>query len=637
MQVVDSEGYLKVKLVGGPVGPFVPYTGATANVDLGEYELKAGQLTLDTSPTGTAVVGTTRWNNTLGSSETTLKGGSVILKNGVDLVARVVNKVTPNATLTKANYTAVRVSGAQGQRLAVAYAQANSDANSADTIGLVIETIATNQEGFIMTVGQIEGVNTTGSLQGETWADGDVLYLSPTTPGALTNIKPTGLTGHIVVMGYVEYAHVNNGKIYVKIMNGWELDELHNVYINPATLANNNILQYDSADQLWKNQVLSTGLTVGTTPISSGTIGRVLFQGTGNVLQQSSSLFWDSTNNRLGIGTSSPFGSFDVRDGDIFATISSNANLRSRLTYQGLYVSRVTDGTYPERIISTASFWEYHSRNAHVFYRDGSPLMQLGSTGLAAFISLNTTGNVLINTTTDAGFRLDVNGTARVQGNATVQSLLVPTTNLYDIGTLGVRFRDGYFKGILLATEMYAEQFRFAATNYKILNVGGTQIAQWFGTGNLLIQNGGTFTDAGFRLDVNGTARVSGNLTFGFNTTYITTSSTGGGINAGINTFFNNGAVWIDDTSVRALDITYNNGIKIANTTRYPLSLGTSSKAVASAQLEMVSTTQGFLPPRMTQTQRNAIASPAIGLEIYQTDATEGKYIYKSSGWTYIG
>jgi hypothetical protein len=108
MQVVDSEGYLKVKLVGGPVGPFVPYTGATANVDLGEYEIKAGQFTLDTSPTGTAVVGTTRWNNTIGSSETTLKGGSVILKNGVDLVARVVNKVTPNTTLTKAGYAAVR-------------------------------------------------------------------------------------------------------------------------------------------------------------------------------------------------------------------------------------------------------------------------------------------------------------------------------------------------------------------------------------------------------------------------------------------------------------------------------------------------------------------------------------------------
>jgi nitrogen fixation protein len=242
----------------GGGGSYVPYTGATGNVDLGEFELKAGQLSLDTTPTGTAAVGTTRWNDAIGSSETTLKGGSVILKNGVDLVARVVNKVTPNTTLTKANYPAVRVSGAQGQRLAVAYAQANNDNNSADTIGLVIETIATNQEGFVMTVGQLEGVNTTGSLQGETWADGDVLYLSPTTAGRLTNIKPTGLTGHIVVMGYVEYAHAIHGKIYVKIMNGWELDELHNVYINPGTLANNNLLQYDSADQLWKNKSLSS-------------------------------------------------------------------------------------------------------------------------------------------------------------------------------------------------------------------------------------------------------------------------------------------------------------------------------------------------------------------------------------------
>jgi len=230
-------------------GGYVPYVGATEDVDLGEWELKAGQIELDQSPTGTAGVAVTRWNNTLGSTETTLKGGSVVLKNGVDLVARVVNKVTPNATLTKAAYQAVRVSGAQGQRLAVAYAKADADANSADTIGLVIETIPTNQEGFIITVGQIEDINTTGSLQGETWADGDVLYLSPTTAGRLTNIKPTGATGHIVVMGYVEYSHAIHGKIYVKIMNGWELDELHNVYItNPTGGAS---LEYQSSTSLW--------------------------------------------------------------------------------------------------------------------------------------------------------------------------------------------------------------------------------------------------------------------------------------------------------------------------------------------------------------------------------------------------
>jgi nitrogen fixation protein len=232
----------------------VPYTGATADVDLGEYELKAGQIELDTTPTGTAGVAVTRWNDTIGTSETTLKGGSVILKNGVDLVARVVNKVTPNTTLTKAAYQVVKISGAQGQRLAVNLAQANNDNNSADTLGIVTETIATNQEGFIITVGQLENINTTGSLQSETWTDGDVLYLSPTTAGAITNVKPNGSTGHIVVLGYVEYAHSVNGKIYVKIMNGWELDELHNVYI--SSVANNQGLVYETSTDLWKNKTI---------------------------------------------------------------------------------------------------------------------------------------------------------------------------------------------------------------------------------------------------------------------------------------------------------------------------------------------------------------------------------------------
>lgn len=246
---------------------FVPYTGATTNVDLGTYNLTADHIALNVSPSGAGyVVGATEWNNNIGSSQTLLKGGSVSLKNGVDLVARVVNKVTPNTTLTKAAYQVVKVSGAQGSRLAVKLAQADSDNNSADTLGVVIETITTNQEGFIMTVGQIEDINTTGSLQGETWTDGDVLYLSPTTAGSLTNVKPNGSTGHIVIIGYVEYAHAINGKIYVKIMNGWELDELHNVYINTGTLANNDALIYESATQLWKNKTIPTAL--GYTPVT---------------------------------------------------------------------------------------------------------------------------------------------------------------------------------------------------------------------------------------------------------------------------------------------------------------------------------------------------------------------------------
>lgn len=66
------------------------------------------------------------------------------------------------------------------------------------------------------------------------------------------------------------------------------------------------------------------------------------------------------------------------------------------------------------------------------------------------------------------------------------------------------------------------------------------------------------------------------------------------------------------------------------------LYVGGLASPVASALVELSSTTQGFLPPRMTAAQRTAISSPAIGLMVYQTDATEGLYINKSGGWTFI-
>jgi hypothetical protein len=78
-----------------------------------------------------------------------------------------------------------------------------------------------------------------------------VLYLSPTIPGAITNVKPSA-PGHIVVIGYVEYAHAIHGSLYVKIMNGWELDELHNVAISSPT--DNQVLAYTSSTQLWENK-----------------------------------------------------------------------------------------------------------------------------------------------------------------------------------------------------------------------------------------------------------------------------------------------------------------------------------------------------------------------------------------------
>lgn len=210
------------------------------------------KIDFNLATTDNAGVGQLVWNNTDGTLDLGLKGGAVTLQVGQEQVARVVNKTSPLIDLLESAYQVVIITGATGQRLSVRLAKADSDANSGGTLGVVTETILQNQEGFITTVGQVKEINTTGSLQGETWADGDILYLSPFTFGAITNIKPTA-PNHLVVVGYVEYAHAVHGKIYVKIDNGYELNELHDVAY-PTTLANNDVLTYNGTNLRWENK-----------------------------------------------------------------------------------------------------------------------------------------------------------------------------------------------------------------------------------------------------------------------------------------------------------------------------------------------------------------------------------------------
>jgi hypothetical protein len=244
-----------------------------------------------------------------------------------------------------------------------------------------------------------------------------------------------------------------------------------------------------------------------------------LFQGTGNVLQQSSSLFWDSTNNRLGIGTSSP--SVDV---DIVKTIDS--------TFEGLNVRNLSTGTNATTVIrvkdNAGNICEFglggtnHTSlpNIGYFYTNKQILAFYANASERMRLSPN--GNVLINTTTDAGFRLDVNGTARVQGNTTIVGTSLSSFSVSNgatamiqtassgIGSSDFRlrlFNNGNTQTLdLYGSGDYDHQSRHA------FRTNGTERMRIFSTGNVLIN---TTTDAGFRLDVNGTARVSGQLTVG--------------------------------------------------------------------------------------------------------------------------
>lgn len=154
------------------------------------------------------------------------------------LVERVRNST--GATLTKG--TAVYISGATGQLPTVSKALATSDATSAQTLGLITTDLDNNSNGYVTIIGLVDDLDTSA------YTDGVQLYLSPTTAGALTVTKPYA-PQHLVYVAVVAHAHPVHGKLIVKVQNGYEMDELHNVSAqNPN---NGDILVYSSATNLW--------------------------------------------------------------------------------------------------------------------------------------------------------------------------------------------------------------------------------------------------------------------------------------------------------------------------------------------------------------------------------------------------
>lgn len=124
-------------------------------------------------------------------------------------------------------------------------------------VGVAAETIALNGFGLIQISGDLRGFNTTGSSVGEVWADGDALYYNPAYVGSFTKVKPSA-PNQKTYMGEVTNAGSGgSGSIHVRIVQGTVLGGTDsNVQI--TSVANKDILQYDSALQYWKNIPLTS-------------------------------------------------------------------------------------------------------------------------------------------------------------------------------------------------------------------------------------------------------------------------------------------------------------------------------------------------------------------------------------------
>lgn len=229
---------------------------STVTLDDDGNVINANSLGLDTTPgTVPATVGTMSWDDGDGVPSVLLKGGNTTLQIGTQEYARVYND--SGSTLTRGQV--VYIFGAQGNRVSVKLARADVEATSYGTIGFVSETIANGAEGFIIVSGSLYKLDTSALTAGAT------VYLSPTTAGAITTTKPQA-PNQLVVLGWVERVHATVGSIYVKIDNGYELDELHDVQINSPV--SGNLLIYDATTSpigVWKNASLTAGTAISVT------------------------------------------------------------------------------------------------------------------------------------------------------------------------------------------------------------------------------------------------------------------------------------------------------------------------------------------------------------------------------------
>jgi hypothetical protein len=250
------------------------------------------------------------------------------------------------------------------------------------------------------------------------------------------------------------------------------------------TLTINGTTQDLSADRTF---TISTGITIGTTAITSGTVGRVLFEGTGNVVSESANLFWDNTNGRLGIGTSSPIQKLDVVGTARFTTATING------TNGTITIDQVAGGNYLYSLNSTSSAWRDFT-----IQTNGVDVLNVLSTGRVTLGTKTSATNTLLTLNSGSLNAIESSGNVSFK---TCNTFFVEGTNRLAIGSSGVQ------------NEIASVAQNASGWKNLAFQTNGTT-ATLFTTGNFAIN---TTTDAGFKLDVNGTARVNNDFTIGSN------------------------------------------------------------------------------------------------------------------------
>jgi hypothetical protein len=561
----------------------------------------------------------------------------------------------------------VYINGATGNKPTIALAIATGDPTSAQTLGMVQTTIANNGVGYVVVIG------TCGNLDTSAYTEGQQLYLSGTVAGGVTTTKPYAPT-HLVYIGIVTRQHPTLGTIEVRVQNGAELEELHNVSAQSPN--NNDGIFYNTSTSLWEHKQISTalGYTPGTvssvalsvptglvitsgSPITtSGTIAIGLQSGysipttvkqgnwddaytfvsgfptqTGNsgkyLTTDGSTLSWGTvstaniynsdgtlTGNRTVTTSTNKLTFSDGTNGMTFKNVAPFGGLSG---WYGLFGSGVTPSNtnYAFAISANGNFLALNSANGIYFNYNDSPKMYLSGSS----------GNFIIGGSTDAGYKLDCQGTGRFTGQVNIiDSSSTSGTGLSMFGN-----------------------------SFSITNSGGFRVLN-FTNGAITVTGGNNFIISNNSIISLYSSASTSPIRLGNSSAHIEVTN-----NSGVDKITLKPSLFRGDTP-QYLDIVSNDAtvtygqrsgsIRIftgeqASTNGYGYIVlahnGTAQRGTvaigattthASALLDVTSTTQGFLPPRMTTVQRDAISTPATGLTVYNTTLNTNDY-YNGTSW----
>lgn len=165
----------------------------------------------------TPTIGQLAWNQDEQTLDLGL--GNVTLQIGQETQIPVVN----NTANTIPNGHVVMSTGTLGNSGRITIALANvAQGEAMRLVGITTTDIPAGAQGVVTVFGKVRDINTTGTAYGETWVDGDILYVKPNNAGALTKVVPTDTEIKVPIATVIK-AHTN-GTIFVRLT---PIDENH--------------------------------------------------------------------------------------------------------------------------------------------------------------------------------------------------------------------------------------------------------------------------------------------------------------------------------------------------------------------------------------------------------------------------